>query len=200
MRLIENRKYLAIITFFIVLSATSIILLYIIIKTPENNSQEEDTILPNVIIFSPIQDSTVSGTILIDINATDANGISSYAIYIDCVFRSGTIPYSWDTTQENDSIHIILCEATDPFGNTGSNSISITVDNGGGADTTPPIVTITSPIANSTVSGIVTITMGATDANGISYYAIYINDVLKSGINIYSWNTTIHATTMRTRS
>ncbi|KKM64205.1 hypothetical protein LCGC14_1503760, partial [marine sediment metagenome] len=62
MRLIENRKYLAIITFFIILSITSIVFLYIIVNTPENNSQEQDTILPNVIILSPIQDSTVSGT------------------------------------------------------------------------------------------------------------------------------------------
>ncbi|KKK44527.1 hypothetical protein LCGC14_0757150 [marine sediment metagenome] len=123
-------------------------------------------------------------------NATDANGISSYAIYIDGIFRSGTISYSWDTTQENDGIHTILCEATDPFGNTGSATLSITVNNSGEADTTPPIVTIISPIANSTVSGIVTITMSATDANGISSYAIYINDILRSATNIYSWNTT----------
>ena len=190
MRLIENRKYLAIITLFIILSTTSIVILFIIVNSPENNSQEQDTILPNVIILSPIQDSTVSGTILIDMNATDANGISSYAIYIDGVFRSGTKFYSWDTTQESDGIHIILCEATDPFGNTGSKSITITIDNGGGADTTLPIVTILSPLANSTVSGIVTINMSATDANGISSYAIYINDVLRSGTNIYSWNIT----------
>ncbi len=190
MRLIENRKYLAIFTFFIILSATSIIILYIIVNTPANNSQEQDTILPNVIILSPIQDSTVSGTILIDMNATDANGISSYAIYVDDVFISGTKSYSRDTTQESDGIHTILCEATDPFGNTGSKSIYTTVDNGGGADTTPPIVTIISPMASSTVLGIVTISMSATDANGINSYAIYINDVLRSGTNIYSWNTT----------
>ena len=129
MRLIENRKSLAIITFFIILSTTSIILLYIIVNTPENNSQEQDTILPNVIILSPIQDSTVSGTILIDMNATDANGISSYAIYIDDVFRSGTKSYSWDTTQESDGIHTIICEATDPSYNIGSETISVIVNN-----------------------------------------------------------------------
>jgi endonuclease/exonuclease/phosphatase family metal-dependent hydrolase len=164
--------------------------LFIIVNTLVNNNQEQDTTLPNVIILSPIEDSTVSDTILIEMNATDANGISSYAIFIDDVFRSGTKSYFWDTTQESDGIHTILCEATDPFGNTGSKSITIIVDNGGGADTTPPIVTIISPVANSTVSDIVTITMSATDANGISSYAIYIDDILRSGTNIYSWNTT----------
>ena len=190
MRFIENRKYLAIITLFIILSATSIVLLFIIVNTPDNVPQEQDTTIPNVIILSPVQDSTVSGTILIDMNATDANGISSYAIYINGVLRSSTRSYSWDTTQESNDIHTILCEATDPFGNTGSKSISVTVENGGGADTTPPIVTIISPLGNSIVSGIVTITIIATDANGISSYAIYINDILRSGTNIYSWNTT----------
>ena len=96
MRLKENRKSLAIITFFIILSTTSIIFLFIIVNTPDNIPQEQDTIFPNVIILSPIQDSTVSGTILIDMNATDTNGISSYAIYIDGVFRSGTQSYSDD--------------------------------------------------------------------------------------------------------
>ena len=190
MNLKENRKYLAIITLFIILlSTTSIVFLYLIFNTSRNNSQEQDTILPNVIILSPIQDSTVSGTILIEMNATDANGISSYAIYINGEFRSGTISYSWDTIQESNGIHTILCEAIDPSGNTGSNSISVTVENGGGADTTPPIVTIISPLENSIVSGIVTITTIATDANGISSYAIYINDILRSGTDIYSWNT-----------
>ncbi|GAG91137.1 unnamed protein product [marine sediment metagenome] len=190
MRLIENKKYLAIITIFIILSTTSIVLVFIIINTPDNTPQEQDTKLPNVIILSPIQDSTVSDTILIEMNATDANGISSYAIYIDGVFRSGTKSYFWDTTLESDGFHTILCEATDPFANTGSKEITVTVDNSGGADITPPIVTIISPIANSTISGIVTITTSATDANGISSYAIFIDDILRSSTNLYSWNTT----------
>ncbi len=129
MRLIENRKYLAIIAFFIILSTTSIVFLYIIVNTPENNIQEQDTILPNVIILSPNQDSTVSGIVTITMSATDANGISSYAIYIDGVFRSGTKSYSWDTTQESDGIHTILCEAFDPSGNKGSDTISVIVNN-----------------------------------------------------------------------
>ena len=190
MRLIENRKYLAIITFIIIFSTTSIVLLLILVNTPANIPQEQDDISPNVIILSPIEDSTVSDTILIEMNATDANGISSYAIYIDGVFRSGTKSYFWDTTLENDGSHTILCKATDPFANTGLKEITLTVDNGGEADTTSPIVTIISPVANSTVSGIVSITMSATDAIGISSYAIYINDILRSGTNFYSWNTT----------
>ncbi len=155
-----------------------------------NNSEETDAIPPNVIIVSPTADSTVSGTITITMDVADANGISSYAIYIDGVFRSGTKSYSWDTTQESDGSHTILCEATDPFDNTGSDTISLTINNTGETDTTPPIVNIIFPMANSTVSGNVTITMDATDAYGISSYAIYIDDILRSGTKSYSWDTT----------
>ncbi len=62
-------------------------------------------------------------------DATDANGISSYAIYIDDIFRSGTKSYSWDTTQESDGFHNILCQAIDPSDNTGSDTISVKVNN-----------------------------------------------------------------------
>ncbi len=99
MRLLENRKYLAIIIVLIILSTTSIVLLFVILNNPANTPQEQDTTLLNVIILSPIEDSTVSGTILINMDATDVDGISSYAIFIDGVLRSGTKSYLWDTTQ-----------------------------------------------------------------------------------------------------
>jgi endonuclease/exonuclease/phosphatase family metal-dependent hydrolase len=62
-------------------------------------------------------------------SAIDANGINSYAIYIDNLLLSNTQFYSWNTTQETDGSHIILCEAFDPSGNNGSNAISVTVNN-----------------------------------------------------------------------
>jgi len=155
-----------------------------------DNSGGTDTMSPSVTITAPTAGSTVSSTVTITMDATDANGISSYAIYIDGIFTSGTKSYSWNTTQEIDGSHTIHCEAIDPSGNIGSDTISLTVNNSGGTDTTPPNVTIISPIANSTVSGILTITMSANDANGISSYAIFIDDIHRSSTNSYSWNTT----------
>ncbi|KKL96889.1 hypothetical protein LCGC14_1839960 [marine sediment metagenome] len=108
-------------------------------------------------MISPIADSIVSGTVLIDMNATDASGISSYAIYIDDIFRSGTKFYSWDTTQEINGVYPILCVVIDHSGNIGSDTISITVNNSEIVDTSSPNVSIITPVANSTVSGIVSI-------------------------------------------
>jgi len=90
---------------------------------------EPDGIPPNVVITSPNALSNVSGTITITMEATDANGISSYAIYVDSIFTSGSNSYSWDTTQESDGFHTVLCEAFDPSGNNGSDTISVNVNN-----------------------------------------------------------------------
>lgn len=155
-----------------------------------DNSEEPDTTSPSVTITAPTAGSTVSNTVTITMDATDANGISSYAIYIDGVFISDTKSYSWDTTQEINGSHTIHCEASDFSGNIGFDTISVSVNNSGETDTTPPNVTIISPMANATVSGIVTINMSATDANGISSYAIHINNILISNNQVYSWNTT----------
>ena len=100
---------------------------------------EPDDISPNVIIISPNAGSTVSDTITITMEATDANGISSYAIYIDDVYRSDLNSYSWNTTQENDGFHNILCKATDPSGNNGSDTISVNINNSQ-ISPTPPII------------------------------------------------------------
>ncbi|HEC40056.1 MAG TPA: hypothetical protein ENI29_17585, partial [bacterium] len=155
-----------------------------------NNSKDKDKTLPNVTIISPTANSTVSGTVFIDMSATDDNGISSYAIFIDDIFKTGTKSYSWDTTQVNNGIHTILCEAFDPSGNIGTDTLLITVNNSEILDISSPNVTITSPVANSTVSGSVSIIMDALDDTGISSYAIYIDTVLKSSTSTYSWDTT----------
>ena len=149
-----------------------------------------DHITPYVIITSPMEGVTVYDVVSITMFASDANGISSYAIFLDGILKSNSDSYSWNTTQGLDGTHTILCEATDPNNNIGTDSLSVNVNN---SDFTPPHVSINSPIANSTVSGTVMINMSATDANGISSYAIYIDNTLKSNTQLYTWNTVLDA-------
>ncbi|MFX1413663.1 MAG: Ig-like domain-containing protein [Promethearchaeota archaeon] len=94
-----------------------------------DNSDELDTIAPTIIITSPTTGTTVFGIITINMFAIDANGISSRAIYIDGLLKSNTKSYTWNTTQEIDGSHTILCEATDPSNNTGFDTISVNVNN-----------------------------------------------------------------------
>ncbi len=183
MRLIKNRKYLVIPMFFIILNIISIVILHIVVNVPDN-------IPPNVKITKPAEGESLSGITTINFTAIDRQGvIQERQILIDgIIIQTSSYTYTWDTTQEVDGSHIILCRAKDKTV-WGDDEITVIVDNSVGIDTTPPIVSIISPIAYSTVSGIVSITMSATDANGISSYAIYVDDLLRSGTNFYSWNT-----------
>ena len=62
------------------------------------------------------------------------------------------------------------------------------------ADTTAPVISISSPLNKATVSGTVTINTSATDSGGVKQMMIYIDSVLKatgySGKLSWSWNTT----------
>jgi hypothetical protein len=88
-----------------------------------------DTTAPSVSITNPSNGVTVSGTVTISFSASDANGISSRAIKIDGVTKSTSSSYSWDTTAYSNGAHTIQCTATDPSGNTGSDTHSVTVSN-----------------------------------------------------------------------
>lgn len=88
---------------------------------------------PVVIITNPSNGATVLGTILITVDATDAeDGALTADIYIDGFFVAHTNSYSWDTTSYSNSGHTIYAEAADSGGLTDSDSITVTVNNGGG--------------------------------------------------------------------
>ena len=91
--------------------------------------QQADTTPPTVSITSPTNGATVSGTVTISFTASDTNGISSQAIKIDGTTVSTSSSFSWDTTTASNGVHTITVEATDPSGNTGTDSISVTVSN-----------------------------------------------------------------------
>ena len=93
-----------------------------------------DTTAPSVSITAPSNGATVSGTVTISFSASDANGISSRVIKVDGVTKSTSSSYSWDTTAVSNGAHTIQCTATDPSGNTGSDTHSVTVSNSAPAD------------------------------------------------------------------
>ncbi|MFX1391884.1 MAG: Ig-like domain-containing protein [Promethearchaeota archaeon] len=93
-------------------------------------SSGPDTTPPEVTILTPSDGATVSGTVNINFEATDAHGIASQKILIDGGEVSTGFSYSWDTTGLTDgSTHVITCEAWDPSNNYGFDEISVTVDN-----------------------------------------------------------------------
>lgn len=88
---------------------------------------------PVVTITSPADGSTVSDTVSITVDVNDFEGESLTSdIYIDGSFVASSNSYSWDTTGYLDGSHTIYAEATDSGGLTGSDSITVTVNNNGG--------------------------------------------------------------------
>jgi hypothetical protein len=82
--------------------------------------------------------------------------------------------------------------ARDAAGNTASSSVTITVNNPV-PDTTPPVVSITSPASGATISGTVTIQASASDNIGVSSVSFYVDGALKCTVSAApfacSWNT-----------
>jgi hypothetical protein len=82
-----------------------------------------------------------------------------------------TAPYSitWNTAQASNGSHTLTAVARDAAGNsTTSSGVSVSVNNGGNGDTTPPTVSITAPLpAEGTLSGSVTVSANASDNVGV---------------------------------
>src|SRR3989339_2070694 len=138
---------------------------------------------PQVTITSPTNNSVVSGIITINVTATDDNGIGKVCFYMNNVIKSTdtTSPYAYslDTTQYTNGTHIIKVVATDTNSQTATTQITITIDNI--VIDNPPQVTLVVPANNSVVSGIVTISGTANDAEGgVTSVAFYIDNILKN--------------------
>jgi subtilisin family serine protease len=93
-----------------------------------------DTTAPQTSISSPANGATVSGTVTLAANATDASGVSSVEFYVDgawkCTDTTASYTCSWDTTTAANGTHTLTTKAYDTWNNTGaSNPVSVTVNN-----------------------------------------------------------------------
>ncbi|KKL87961.1 hypothetical protein LCGC14_1929490 [marine sediment metagenome] len=113
MRLKENRRPLAIVTFFMIFNTISIIFIPIGVNAPINNP-------PTVRITKPAEGENLSGITSVNFTAADQQGvIKERQILIDGkLIRISSYFYIWDTTKEVDGSHTILCRSKDRIFNT----------------------------------------------------------------------------------
>jgi peptidoglycan/xylan/chitin deacetylase (PgdA/CDA1 family) len=136
------------------------------------NNVVPDTTLPVISITNPVAGSVVSDTINLTANATDNIGVVGVQFLIDNVnfgAEDTLSPYqiNFDTKTLNNGTHTVSAKARDAAGNTKTSAaVSITINNII-PDTTPPIVSVTSPIAGSVVSDTINLTANATDNIGV---------------------------------
>jgi hypothetical protein len=102
--------------------------------TSSGTSNSTDTTAPSVSITSPVNGSTVSGTLTISANASDNVGVSKVEFYRgSTLIRTDTgAPYtaSWDTTTIANAGYDLTAKAYDAAGNvTTSSVVRVTVSN-----------------------------------------------------------------------
>ena len=160
-------------------------------------SDPVDTIQPTTSVTSPLDASTVSGTLDVVILASDNFGVSRVDMYRNNVLVgtkiSAPFTFSWDTTHEENGQYSLQSKAYDASGNVGTSSlITVYVENSD-PDTIAPAVSITSPLDQGTVprKSTVTITASASDNTGVTKVEFYVNGVLEctdtTDSYTYSW-------------
>jgi subtilisin family serine protease len=125
------------------------------------------------------QSGPVPLTVNIDMSASlDPDGRIQY-YFFDCGnggLTAGSQISQGSCSYDKPGTYWLLLEVQDSSGNMDVVSayvVATPVQSGGGGDTTPPTVTITSPTPGATVSGGVSVTASASDASGISKVAFY---------------------------
>ncbi|MHC4676211.1 MAG: Ig-like domain-containing protein [Planctomycetota bacterium] len=164
--------------------------------TVDVNNPVPDTTPPSISITSPSEGETVSGTVIIQANASDNVGVVAVTFSVDglSIGSDAFAPYSivWDTTSETNGSHILTATAGDAAGNTTDAQVMVTVSNIV-PDTTPPTVNITSPASGSTVSGTISVQVSASDNISVSWVSLSVDgttlDTDTTYPYVFIWNT-----------
>jgi hypothetical protein len=160
------------------------------------NVVPSDTTPPTVAIAAPTASATVQGDVIVDVQATDDFRVTTVELLADgvSVASSGTevspnvYRFLWNSRGVVDGTHQLTARAKDEAGNLGSaRAVSVSVKNA--ADTTPPLVQLSSPADGATLSGSATLSATASDKGGIANLTI-----TAPGVNCSSATTILSCT------
>lgn len=145
---------------------------------------------PTVSITSPIEGSTVSGTVNVTASATDNIGVTKVEFYVDGSLEStdtsSPFVFSWDSTSVPNGSHNLTAKAYDAVGNVGTSiAVSVSVSN---IDTQPPTVPTNLWKAQVSETQLNLYWNASTDNVGVEGYRIY-----RDGTLLTTVTTTSHA-------
>src|SRR2546426_9364645 len=142
-----------------------------------------DTTPPTVSITSPASGTIVAGTISVMASASDNVGVAGVQFLLDGLNTGAEVtaaPYwvSWTPPPASNGSHSLTAVARDAAGNRATSvGVAVTVSNGAPPDTTPPMVSITSPTSGAIVAGTATVTANASDNVGVAGVQFLLNGV-----------------------
>ena len=129
-----------------------------------------DTTAPTVTLANPADGATITGTITLAASASDAVGVAGVQFTLDGApvgAEFAVAPYEmfWNSATVANGTHVLSAVARDAAGNqrTAANVIVTLVN-----DTTAPTVLLTSPEANTTVTGTIALAASAVDDVGVA--------------------------------
>ena len=142
-------------------------------------------------------ESGTSGTITLSATASDNVGVSKVEFYVDGALKATdtTSPYSTtlDSTTLTNASHSLVAKAYDAAGNVGTSStVTFSVSNSTGGDTTPPSVSAT----ESGTSGTITLSASATDNVSVTKVEFYVDGALKATDTVSPFSATLDSTTL----
>jgi hypothetical protein len=151
------------------------------------NSIPADTTPPTAAITSPATGSSVSGTVNVQVSATDAGGVAKVQLSVDGgvvgTLQAAPYTFAWNTSGLSGS-HNLVATAYDIAGNWApSTPIGVIVMNP--IDTTPPSVQITSTTWNGKN---LSVSVSASDSGtGVASVQLYVDGVLKATDTSQPW-------------
>jgi thermitase len=160
-----------------------------------------DTNAPTVALTSPIAGSEVSGTIEVQLNASDNLAVTSVTLQVDgqAVATNTTAPwdFKWNSKSVPDGTHTLSALAKDASGNLGvSLGTGLFVHNLK-PDLQPPAPQVVSPANGAVVSGNVAIDITANDDTGVVRVDWYLNgnlmDSSATAPAVFTWKTRNYA-------
>jgi hypothetical protein len=152
-----------------------------------------DATAPSVSIISPGNGATVSGTITVQVSASDNVGVVSVSLSVDgaALKTLTTAPYNFTWTSDGNT-HVIKATAKDAAGNSSSNSVTVG-SSSGTTDNVPPTVNITSPADGASVGGTIDVTVNASDNISVASVTLAVDGNVIGSVSsapfAFSWNT-----------
>jgi hypothetical protein len=132
---------------------------------------------PTVVISTPANVSTVAGLVPVQGSATGSLAVVSIQLIVDgtpsTTTSSSPFSFDWNSSLASNGNHTLTVKASDTAGNVGQASTTVNVSNQ--TDTTPPTVSITSPVNGQTLWSSTTVTAVAWDDVGVTQVSLYID-------------------------
>lgn len=155
---------------------------------------------PLIAYAGVVEGGTVSGLVNIAASAEDHSGLDSFVLKLDSVQvatgTGGALTYAWDTSTAANGAHTLEFVAADTANNVKTETVHVTVANGGG-DVQDPVINVSAVTNGATVSGTVAIHATATDNVGVASFTLKRDGAATAtgvgGVIDYSWDTTLVA-------